>query len=132
MGVSRLKYSLPIFSVILLIILLSIQLTFLHSLQIIFGAMYLFFLPGFIWSLVIWKKDEIDLMERLLVSIILSMVIIPTFMYLLSKVGVGINLANSLLVASGILVSGIIITYFAIYSKPNNYKNINSKRNSSE
>lgn len=105
-----LKYSLlGIIILVIISLLLSIWLPILQSFRIVFGAVYLLFLPGFVWSWVFWKKGELDSIERFTLSLALSIAIVPLVVFLLNKVGVKINLLNSFLEVLGLLVSGIFI-----------------------
>jgi uncharacterized membrane protein len=40
----------------------------LNVLRIIFGSIFILFLPGYAWSFVFFKKGEIDLIERIALS----------------------------------------------------------------
>ena len=55
----------------------------LDVLRIFFGAMFILFLPGFVWSFVFFKR-EIDLVERLALSFGLSIAIVPSAVFWLN------------------------------------------------
>lgn len=107
------KYTLlTIFIFVIISLILSIWLSILQSFRIIFGAIYLLFIPGFVWSWVFWKKGALDVIERFILSLILSIAIVPLVVFLLNKVGMGINLFNSFLEILGIIILGFIIILF--------------------
>jgi len=88
--------------------ILSIWLPVLQSFRIVFGAVYLLFLPGFVWSWVFWKKDELNVIERLTLSLALSIAIVPLVVFLMNKLGIKINLLNPSIEILGIILLGII------------------------
>jgi len=101
---------LSIFILLIFTLILSIWLTFLRSFQVIFGAVYLLFLPGFVWSWVIWKKrEDIDFIERIILSLVLSLTIVPLFVFITNKLGVRINTFNSSLEILVIILLGVIV-----------------------
>lgn len=108
-----LKYS--ILGIIILIIisfLLCFWLPILQSLRVVFGLVYLLFLPGFVWSWVFWQKSELDGIERFILSLVLSIAIVPLVVYFLNKIGVKINLLNTFLEILGIIVIAFTILNF--------------------
>jgi uncharacterized membrane protein len=97
-----------ILSLLLLALLLSIWLPIAQSLRIVFGAVYLLFLPGFIWSHVFWKGKEINYIERFILSLALSIALVPLTVFVFNKIGLRVNVVNSFLEIFGIIVAGII------------------------
>jgi len=107
-----LKYSiLSIFILVLVALILTIGLPMDQAFRIVFGSVYLLFIPGFVWSWIFWKKDQLDAIERFTLSLALSIALIPLVVFLLNKVGVKINLVNSVLETLGVIVVGIIILF---------------------
>lgn len=49
----------------------------IEILRIIFGSIFVLFLPGFVWSFVFFKKNEIDVIERIALSFGLSIALVP-------------------------------------------------------
>jgi uncharacterized membrane protein len=80
-----------------------------QSLRLVFGSVYCLFIPGFVWSWVFWKKDDIDITARIVLSVVLSMALVPLIGFLLNKAGVLITLPNIILEILGIILVGIII-----------------------
>ncbi|MFA6391472.1 MAG: DUF1616 domain-containing protein [Patescibacteria group bacterium] len=108
-----LKYSiLALFLLLAFTFLLSIRYSVSRSFQVVFGSIYLLFLPGFVWSWVFWKKqDEIDFIERIIISLVLSITIVPLAVFILNKFGIRINTFNSGIEILGIILFGIIVKY---------------------
>ena len=109
-----------ILNLISFIITLLTNLTYLESLRIVFGSIYVLFLPGFIISFIFFPKtkefdsDEekgaIDWIERIALSFALSIAIVPLAVFYLNLIGIKINLLNTSLIVLGvIIISGIIL-----------------------
>lgn len=109
------------------------SLTILESFRIVFGSIYVLFLPGFIISFIFFKetkefdsreKDakstragvspdgQIDWIERIALSFALSIAIVPLVVFYLNLVGVRINLLNSFLTILGIIIFSLGILYW--------------------
>ena len=56
----------------------------LDVLKAVFGGIFILFLPGFIWSFVFFFKREIDWVERIALSIGLSIAIVPLTVFWLN------------------------------------------------
>ena len=77
----------------------------LNVLRIIFGSIFILFLPGYAWSFIFFKKGKIDLIERIALSFGLSIALVPlTVFYLNYLLKVKISLANTSIVV-GTLVA---------------------------
>ena len=67
----------------------------IEILRMIFGSIFVLFVPGFIWSFVFFNKEEIDLIERFALSFGLSIAIVPLVVFYLNYLfSVPINLIN--------------------------------------
>ena len=114
------KYtSIIIVSLLIISIILSFFMSFLQALRIVFGSVYVLFLPGFILTYAFFprelnKKKSIDWIERIALSFALSIAIVPLTVFYLNKIGIKINLLNSFLT---ILVIIIISFGIIIYKK---------------
>lgn len=63
--------------------------------RIIFGSVFVLFLPGFAWSFVFFAREEIDWIERIALSFGLSIAMVPLAVFWLNYfLGVNINLLN--------------------------------------
>ena len=74
---------------------------------ILIKTIYIIFLPGFLMSLIFLPK--IDFIERLVVSITLSLTIIPSLLIFLNFLGISINLINTLITITSINIIVILI-----------------------
>lgn len=99
------------------------SLEYSESFRIVFGSVYVLFLPGFILSFVFFpktkefdskerEKGEIDWIERIALSFALSIAIVPLAVFYLNLIGVKINLINSFLTILGIVVISLGLVYW--------------------
>ena len=113
----------------------------LESLRIIFGSVYVLFLPGFIISYLFFPKTKpfeqnkgkierkkplgvfgkgkgtIDWIERIALSFALSIAIVPLTVFYLNLIGIKINLLNSFLTILGIIVISLGIVHWKVRKK---------------
>ncbi len=119
----------PIFVLLLISIILNFftSLSFFESLRIVFGSVFVLFLPGLIISYIFFPKtksfdsdktnDEkdgksqgIDWIERIALSFALSISVIPLVVFYLNLVGVKINTLNVFFIVLGVmLISAVIL-----------------------
>lgn len=67
----------------------------LEILRAIFGGAFLLLLPGFVWSYFFFKKREINHIERVGISLGLSIAIVCLSLFLMNRLlGFAINLIN--------------------------------------
>ena len=95
----------------------------LSGFKIVFGGVYFLFLPGFIISFIFFKKTKdpkatlkkkgvLTWLERVALSIGISLVLVPVVVFYLSLIGIEVNIFNSFLTTLGIiLVCGAILAY---------------------
>ncbi|MCE8425096.1 MAG: DUF1616 domain-containing protein [Candidatus Methanoperedens sp.] len=89
----------------------------LDIIRMISGSVFVLFLPGFAWSFVFFKKDEIDWIERIALSFGLSIAFVPLAVFWLNYfLGVKINLLNVSIVI--LVLTG---TAAAIYMRKGKY-----------
>jgi len=94
----------------------------LESMRIVFGSVYVLFLPGFIMSYIFFPKkkhehfetdkNSIDFIERIALSFALSIAVVPLAVFYLNLIGVKINLLNSFLTILGIIIISLLIIGF--------------------
>ena len=122
-------------SLISLLMGLFSPLSILESFRIIFGSVYVLFLPGFILSYIFFpktkpfeetnskdkdeekEKGSIDWIERIALSFALSIAIVPLAVFYLNLIGLKIDLLNSFLTILGIIVISWVILYWKIKKK---------------
>ncbi|MEW6407234.1 MAG: DUF1616 domain-containing protein [Patescibacteria group bacterium] len=105
-----------------------------QTLRVVFGSVYVLFVPGFIWSYVFFpkkskvtvteddshrsvtvtesqKEKPLDLIERITLSIALSMAMGPLLIFFLNKVGVKINFVNSFIELLVLIIAGFTMLF---------------------
>lgn len=98
-----------VLSVITIALTIFTELGFLSAFRVVFGSVYVLFLPGFIISFIFFHAT-IDWIERIALSFALSIAIVPLAVFYLNLIGLRINLLNSFLTILGIIiVSGVIL-----------------------
>lgn len=76
----------------------------IELLRVVFGSIFVLFLPGFAWSYVFFEKGGIDEIERIALSFGLSIALVPLVVFYLNWLfGVKINLLNSTMVIIGLI-----------------------------
>ncbi len=109
-----------ILAIISLLIAIFAKYPILNSLRIVFGSIYILFIPGFIISYIFFPKSRefdykerekgaIDWIERIALSFALSIAIVPLAVFYLNLIGVKINLINSFFTILGIIIISTII-----------------------
>lgn len=96
-----------VFSVLGLIVvslIVSIWLPMAQSLKIVFGSVYVLFLPGLVLSYIFFKKNEIDIIERIALSFALSIAVVPILVFYLNLIGMKINALNAFLIVNFIII----------------------------
>ena len=101
--------------IISLLIGIFSNLSILSSFRIIFGSIYVLFLPGLIISFIFFPKDKIDWIERIALSFALSIAIVPLAVFYLNLIGLKITLLNSFLIILGIIIISAGILYIKIF-----------------
>ncbi len=83
--------------------------------RIILGFPFLILLPGLAWSFVFFPKDRnlIDGVERVVLALGFSIVLVPLTIFSLNLLGVRINTVNIFLETTGLILTGIIFSFFA-------------------
>lgn len=97
-----------------LLVLLSISIALFffigwNSFRIVFGSLYVLFLPGFAMSFIFFDKGNIDLLERIALSFALSISVVPLVVFYLNLLGMKINTLNVSLIILGIILISLII-----------------------
>ena len=98
-----------------LLAILSLILYFIigiDSFRIVFGTVYILFLPGFVISIAFFNKKEMGLIERIALSFALSIAIVPLIVFYLNFAGMRIDALSVSLTVLGIIIAGGIIYAF--------------------
>ena len=110
--INNIMRTLAVFIALLVLFLISLgiyyftDILFLQTLRIVFGSVYVLFLPGFVISFIFFPQGEksIDYIERVALSFALSIAIVPLAVFYLNLLGVRINFLNSFFTILGIIV----------------------------
>lgn len=84
----------------------------IDSFRIVFGSVYILFLPGFVISSTFFNKKEIGIIERIALSFALSIAVVPLTTFYLNLAGMRINALSVSLTVLGIIIAGGIIYAF--------------------
>lgn len=123
------KYIVSISILTIFMILISIaigifsSLSYLEGFRIIFGSVYVLFIPGLILTYIFFPKtkefdskdkesNSIDWIERIALSFALSIAVVPLVIFYLNLMGLKINLLNSFLSILGIILISLGILYW--------------------
>jgi len=102
----------PYLIAVLILFLISVVLTlfkinFLSSLRIVFGSVFVLFLPGYVITKLYLK--ELDIIETITLSFALSIATVPLIVFYLNKLGMKINTLNSFLTILGVIAIAVLI-----------------------
>ncbi|MFH1835837.1 MAG: DUF1616 domain-containing protein [Methanobacteriota archaeon] len=83
--------------------------TVLSILKVVLGSIFVLFIPGYFLTLAFFKRDEIDFLEKITLSIVLSITAVPLMLLFLSVVfGVKITAINT----SVIILAIVSVSFF--------------------
>ena len=100
-----------IIALIVLGLIAGIWLGFCRGLRSGIAAIYVLLLPGLIWSYVVFKLNEINLAERVLYAVVISILVVPIVVFLAFKVGIAIVVLSMILEILAIIVFGAIALF---------------------
>ena len=90
----------------------------LPFLRVILGIILVFFLPGFAWTLVFFEGRQLNVIERLALSLGLSIALVTLSILALNVVlDVSITGLNAVLIISTITVIAVIIYYLKRFAR---------------
>ena len=111
--------SLAIALITLIVVLLPWQETaIMTALRIIFGSIYMLFLPGYWLTLSFFQKKEIDLLERFALSFALSISVVPLLTFYINLIGIKITQLSIRWVVTLIILANALYLW---YNKRNHY-----------
>lgn len=101
-------------AVVSLIVGLASSLGVGESFRIVFGSVYVLFVPGFIFTFVFFplRKGGVDWMERIALSFALSIAIVPLAVFYLNLAGLRISAMNSFLTVLVVSLVGAGLAYW--------------------
>ena len=100
------------------LLLLSLVLTIwmgLEAFRVVFGSVFVLFLPGFFLTYNFFKEQ--DWLERIALSFALSIAIVPLITFYLSLLGMPISVLSTSLVIIGILIISTIVFKYQLSLK---------------
>jgi len=113
---------LPILLILSFILASFSDLSIIDSLRVVFGSIFVLFLPGFVFSYLFFPETKssekesngagIDVLERIALSFALSIAIVPLFAFYLNLMGLKISLLNSFLEILFLIVVSCVIIYY--------------------
>lgn len=103
---------------VVIVVGFSTELNYFESFRVIFGSVYVLFLPGWVWSFVFFDGGgavqggrKVDLIERIALSFALSIAIVPLAVFYLNLIGLKISAWSSFFVVLGLVLIGIGFIY---------------------
>lgn len=80
-----------------------------EAVRIVFGTAYVVFLPGFAWTFVFFRRDTIDILERIVLSIGLSIILVPMILFFINSYGFYINFETVFISILGLTILSCVI-----------------------
>lgn len=75
-------------------LILATKLGFSESFRAVFGLFGLIFLPGYVWTWAFFPRKDLDIVQRILLAIALSIALGPMVLFFFNKLGVKISIIN--------------------------------------
>ena len=77
--------------------------------RIIFGSIFVLFIPGLAWSYVFFQKKQIDIIERLALSFGLSIALVPLTVFWFNWIfDIKLSLVNTIFIVLGITAAALV------------------------
>jgi uncharacterized membrane protein len=78
---------------------------FFSAVRVVLGGLFILFVPGFAWTLILYPRDRISLIERMVYSIALSIALISIAFFFCNRfLGIGINMLNSFFIVAFLII----------------------------
>lgn len=84
------------------IVLLSFIFDFYVALRILCTLVFVLVMPGYWFINLFYKPKEMDLFERIILALVMSLIIVPLPLFYLNKIGLKLNLLNNVMVVLAI------------------------------
>ncbi|MDP2090610.1 MAG: DUF1616 domain-containing protein [Candidatus Gracilibacteria bacterium] len=89
------------------------DLSIIKLLRIVFGSIFILFLPGYILTMTFFDEKEIDFLERFALSFALSISVVPLLSFYFNLIGIRINEVSVFLITLFVIVINLVyITFF--------------------
>lgn len=103
--VSQILLSIVIFGFTLTLLVASWY-PYVDALRIVFGSLYVLFLPGFVWTFFFFSPKKVTIFERIIYSFALSACLVPLSMLISNTIGIKVNLLNAILIVALVSIFG--------------------------
>lgn len=100
--------------ILVVLIFLSYILSPPQALRIVSALMFALVLPGTLFGYILFKRGSIDAVERIVFSLVFSLVVVPLPIFLVSKIGIKITTFASFIV---LLVLNVIFASVLLYQR---------------
>lgn len=80
--------------------------------RIIFCSLYVLVIPGLVLTFVFFQKKEVDWLERIILSVALSIAVVPLTVFLSNLIGIKINTFNVVIEILWIIIFSLIWILF--------------------
>jgi uncharacterized membrane protein len=100
--------------VVSLVLGLASSLGIWEGFRIVFGSVYVLFLPGFLLTFIFFplRKKRIDWVERVVLGFALSIALVPLVVFYLNLIGLGISSWSSFFTILGILIIESLVLWW--------------------
>lgn len=100
--------------ILVVLIFLSYILSPSQALRIVSALIFALVLPGTLFGYILFKRGSIDAVERIVLSFVFSLVVVPLPIFLVSKIGIKITTFASFIV---LLVLNVIFASVLLYQR---------------
>jgi uncharacterized membrane protein len=76
----------------------------------ILGAIYIFFIPGFVISFLFFARGAIEIIERVALSFALSVAIVPLLVFYLNLLGIKIRTWTVIAEVAFVIITAIVVS----------------------
>lgn len=85
---------------------------YVELLRVIFGSMFILYLPGYWVSRCFFRETEIDILERIALSFALAISVIPLLSFYLNLIGMKISTWNVFITATLVTCASVAYIHF--------------------
>jgi len=98
-------------------LILSVWSSLLDSFRIVFGSVYVLFLPGYFLTYLFFPKnlnenERIDAIERIALSFALSIAVVPLIVFYLNLLGMKISVVNVFITILAIIIITLLLEIY--------------------
>lgn len=82
-----------------------------QAIRTISSFLFIGYAPGLVWSYTFWPLHTIANIERVFISIVISLVAVPLFSFLANRVAIKISPSSTLSIAVSIVILGLLVWF---------------------